>query len=176
MRSIYTISYPEFAEESARFIEGFRHEHDLPYREVVAAHFTLVFSSKGVCDAEYMNHVREVALSSKPIDFVCRYAMLGSDHLDESAYVFLVPDEGYSGISLLHDKLYRGVLSSALRLEVQYVPHITIGTLRNREEARALCDGLNRAGLSLVGRLSVLTVGALNGGKFENLASFELKG
>src|SRR5262245_22726723 len=57
---------------------------------------------------------------------------------DVTADVFLVPDEGNSALSLLHDQLYTGPLVSHLRLDLQYVPHITIGTLSDREKAKRL--------------------------------------
>ena len=100
--------------------------------------------------------------------------MLGADDFDDTAYVFLVPDEGYSGISLLHDRLYTGVLQPFLKLDVPFVPHITIGTMKNRVAAKALCDKLNRHGVRIEGSLRALTIGALEDGKLRNLSSHTL--
>ena len=101
--------------------------------------------------------------------------MLGSDDEDETVYVFLVPDEGHSGLSLLHDRLYTGPLPQYLRLDLPYIPHITIGTLTERHAAKQLCDDLNRSGLGIQGSVSSLAVGALANGKINNLASFKLR-
>ena len=90
-------------------------------------------------------------------------------------YVFLVPDEGCSGLSLPHDRLYTGALSAHLRLDLPYIPHITIGTLAERHAAKQLCDQLNRAGLGIHGSVNSLTVGTFANGKVNNLASFELR-
>ncbi len=174
MPTLYTLSYPMVAPEAASFMEDFRREHDLPYRDVVKAHFTMVFGCKTIGLAEYTDHVAAVASKTGPIHFSCRYAMLGADDADDSAYVFLVPDEGYSGISLLHDRLYTGPLEPLLRLDIPYIPHITIGTLEDRKSAKALCDALNRSSIQMDGTLQSLTVGALEDGKITNLSEYTL--
>ncbi len=100
--------------------------------------------------------------------------MLGADDFADSAYVFLVPDEGYAGISLLHDGLYTGLLQPFLRLEVPFIPHITIGTLKDRAATKALCDELNREGVLVEGTVRTLTVGALEEEKIKNLSAHVL--
>jgi hypothetical protein len=140
MPTLYTVSYPEVSPEASSFMEQFRCEHDLPYRDVVAAHFTMVFGCKAIGLIDYTKHIAAVANKSEPIRFSCKYAMLGFDDFDDTAYVFLVPDEGYSGISLLHDRLYTGLLKPFLRLDVPFIPHITIGTLKDQSAAKVLCD------------------------------------
>jgi hypothetical protein len=69
----------------------------------------MVFGCKGLAVSQYTEHVAALGRASSPISFSCRYAMLGADDEDDTAYVFLVPDEGYSAISMLHDQLYTGV-------------------------------------------------------------------
>lgn len=130
-------------------------------------HCTLVFGCSGVPPDAYTAHVARIASASAPIDFVCRYAMLGADDADDTAYVFLVPDEGYARLSLLHDALYTGPLQPFLRLDLPYVPHLTIGRSRDRHEAKAWCDGLNARGVRIAGALRELTVGAVRDGVFE---------
>jgi len=100
--------------------------------------------------------------------------MLGSDDEAERGYVYLVPDEGYSGISRLHDALYSGPLSSHLRLDIPFVPHITLGASADRNSAKRLCDKLNVSGLTIGGSVAAISVAALQDGKISNLAEFPL--
>jgi len=130
----------------------------------------MVFGCAAIGVHEYKHHVAEVAASSKPIAFSCKYAMLGADDEDDTAYVFLVPDQGYAEVSLLHDRLYTGVLQPYLRLDLPYIPHITIGTLKSRADAKALCDELNSKRLHIDGRLTALAVGHIEAGTFINLS------
>jgi hypothetical protein len=48
---------------------------------------------------------------SKPIPFVCRYAMVCNDVSNENFYVFLVPDEGTARCHYFTMRLYRGPLA-----------------------------------------------------------------
>ncbi len=176
MRTLYTVAYPELDVSDAEFIARFRDQHDLPYRDVVGAHFTLVFGYEAEGEAAYLDHVKSVVARRAPIDFHCRYAMLGDDATSDTAHVFLVPDEGYSSMSLLHDSLYRELLADYLRLDVAYTPHITIGTLEDSRVAKRLCDELNEQKVDIRGRVDAVTVGALVGGTLEDVATFPLAG
>jgi hypothetical protein len=172
----YTVAYPVISKKDTEFIRDFRASHDLPYRNVIGAHFTLVFGCDDVEEAEYRRHLEAVAEGFEPIRFCCRYAMLGADAEDDTAYVFLVPDEGHSAISLLHDRLYTGPLAPYLRLDIPFTPHIGIGTLDQREEAKRLCDGLNESGLEVAGELEAVTLGRIQDGRFHDIATHRLGG
>ena len=173
MPRLLTIGYPEVSGETAEFIRSFRRKHD-PRQQVVEAHFTMVFGCAEINLDAYTNHVAAITSTSKGISFSCRYAMLGADDEDETAYVFLVPDTGYAAISLLHDRLYTGPLASHLRLDLPYVPHITVAALGSGSEAKSLCDELNKNGVLIEGNLRALTVGTVEAGKFKNLSRHAL--
>jgi 2'-5' RNA ligase len=168
-QTLYTVSFPELGDADRDFVERFRQQHDLTYRNVLPAHFTMVFGVRDMDVESYIEHVRDIARSARPFSFTCRYAMFGADMADDTAYIALVPDEGYSSLSLLHDRLYGGPLERHHKLELPYVPHITIGRSRDRREAKDLCGHLNESGLMIAGRISSLTVGALENDKFSNL-------
>lgn len=101
-------------------------------RVKIETHLTLVFATAWLAEQEFAAHIASVAARTPRIEFACKYAMLGADDEDDRAYVFLVPDEGYAAISILHDRLYTGPLAEHLRLDIPYVPHITVATLRDR--------------------------------------------
>lgn len=170
---LYTVAYLNVSTSAGAFFDAFRQEHD-PHVDVVAPHFTLVFGCKAVPETAYNEHIASVAQSTKSIRFHCKYAMLGADVVDDTAYVFLVPDEGNGSISLLHDRLYTGVLAEHLRLEFPYIPHITVASTKDRKMAKSLCDSLNRVGVDVEGTLRSLTVGALKDGKLRFLAEHRL--
>lgn len=170
---LYTVAYLEIPETQVNWIQEFRREHD-PYFEVVDPHFTLVFGVRGVEQDTYLDHIATAARETKPISFHCKYAMLGADDVDDTAYVFLVPDIGNSDISLLHDRLYRGVLEPFHRLEFPYIPHIGIAAMKDFKKAKGLCDELNRGGVHVQGRLGSITTGVLRDGKLAHVQTFQL--
>ena len=173
-RQLYTLAYPILSETDRDLIETFRRNHDFPYKDVVSAHFTLVFGLASIPVDDYTKHVRSIASVTSEISFVSRYAMLGVDDVTDQGYVFLVPDQGYSDFSLLHDSLYTGILEQSLRLDIPFIPHITIGTLPSTAEAKALCDEWNSKAVTIQGRIDRLTVAALAGGKVSNLMEADL--
>ena len=173
MNALYTLAYPTISTADTDRLDAFRRRHD-PHHAVVAAHFTMVFACTGLDERTYIEHVAAVSRLSSPISFSCRYAMLGSDDEAERGYVYLVPDEGYSGISRLHDALYSGTLSRHLRLDIPFIPHITLGASADRNSAKRLCDELNATGDVVHGSIEALSVAALQDGQIRNLVNFSL--
>lgn len=84
--------------------------------------------------------------------------MVGDDHTSDNYYVFLVPDEGYSDICLLHDRLYTGLFSRHHKYEIPYIPHLRIGTASTALQAKVLCDELNAQSVQVDGCLEGVTV------------------
>lgn len=167
--TLYSLCYPTLCEEDDEFIRSYRREHDLPYRDVVNHHFTIVFGIRDLAKDVYIRHVRDIAASHPSISFVCRYAMLGNDAVDDNYYVFLVPDEGYSMISLLHDRLYTGPFAPFHRLDIPYIPHIGIATIADAPKIKGLCDKLNSTGVHISGTLNHITVCEYDGNHITDL-------
>lgn len=91
-------------------------------------------------------------------NFVLRCAVLGDDAFSDFTHVFLVPDEGYSRIVKLHDRLYIGILKEELRLNIPFVPHIGIANSQNAQACKDLVDDLNAAPFEVRGRVEKLDV------------------
>lgn len=172
----FVLAYPVLLTADAAFIDAYRSAHDLAYVKVVKPHFTLVFGCQELSEEAICDHVNDVAKQFQPVRFVCRYAMLGVDHASPTGHVFLVPDEGYSELSRLHDRLYSGILEPHHRLDIPFVPHIAIGTLPSLREVKHLCDDLNHDGLGIRGHIEELTVGTLVENKIQNIAHYTLAG
>ncbi len=175
MTSLYTLAFPLLEHQDAAWIDAFREAHD-PQHAIVATHFTLVFGSDKVSEKTYLEHVEAVSASAYPIDFTCRYAMLSTEPGSARGLMFLVPDEGFSGLSLLHDRLYEGPLSANLRLDLPFVPHITIGASGDRADARRRCDELNSRPFCVQGRVAELVVVANEGGMLRTIGTYPLAG
>lgn len=156
--SLLVLSYPNFAPEDLDWIQEIRAEHDELYLEVVDPHFALVFPVFGMDPAVFSRHAREKAEGSGKIPFVLRCASVVDDAFSEYFHTFLVPDEGYSGIVKLHDKLYRGPLAPELRLDIPFIPHIGVGNSQDPLLCKALADGLNARDFSIAGEIDVLDV------------------
>jgi 2'-5' RNA ligase len=170
---LYTVAYLDVSISACAFLNSVRQEHD-PQVDVVAPHFTMVFGCNAVSESAYNEHIASVASNTRSIKFHCRYAMLGADDMNDTAYVFLVPDEGTSSISLLHDRLYTGILAEHLRLEFPFIPHVTVASTKDWNRAKSLRDSLNSSGIDIEGTLGSLTVSALKDRKLEFVAEYSL--
>jgi len=172
--SLLALCYPKSRAEDQRFIDRVRLRHDHAYREVVRPHFTMVFQVRDLIESTFSAHVAHVAETSAPIRFVCRYAMVHNDVSSDDYYVFLVPDQGFSELALLHDALYTEVLAPRLRLDVPYVPHIGVATLKDPHRCKELADELNGQGLSIDGSVEEISVVKYNGQTVIDLHHFRL--
>jgi 2'-5' RNA ligase len=171
---LLALCYPKLSVEDQRFVDDFRDRHDHAYRDIVKPHFTMVFQVRDLAEPSFSEHVACVAEASVPIRFVCRYAMVHNDVSSDNYYVFLVPDEGFSELALLHDALYTKVLASQLRLDIPYVPHIGIATLKDVHRCKELADELNSARLCIGGTIAELSVVEYNGKTVTDLCHFRL--
>ena len=177
MTRLYVLAYPTLKEDDRNRIEDFRQVNDAPFRDVVSAHFTLVFGLETVSRDTMTSHVAEIADTTAPIPFTCRYAMLGLDDQDSArGYVFLVPDEGFSALSRLHDRLYSGLLATALRLDIPFIPHITVGACASLPAAKELCDAWNAKPFEISGVVERLTVAKLHDREVSDLKHLPLNG
>lgn len=174
--ALYTVAYPEVDADARQRIDAFRALHDAHARSLIGPHFTLLFACSEVDETAYRWHVQAVVEDTGAIEFCCRYAMLGATHHDETASIYLVPDEGFSQISLLHDRLYRGTMAEHLRLDIPYLPHISIGMPGSGAAAKALCDEWNAAPTEIRGLIRSATVGAVQDGRFKNRATYMMRG
>jgi 2'-5' RNA ligase len=173
--ALYTVAYPELSAPDRAFIEGFRAVHDADNHALIRAHFTLAFACEAIPLSAYLAHVASIAARTEPIRFTCRYAMRGADDENHNTRVFLVPDEGFAAISLLHDALYSGVLEPYLRLDPPFTPHLTVATISSPSEASRLSSDLNSHGLDIQGSLCYLHVGSLEEGAFVHRGEFRMR-
>ncbi len=172
MRTLYTLAYPELSSEDAGWIDAFREAHD-PQHQLVRSHFTLAFGCSALPEAAYLAEVSAVSRLHSPIRFTCRYAMPWFEP-EGPAWAFLVPDEGYSGLSLLHDCLHSGVLAAHRRPGLPFVPHITIGRCADRGSVREWCRAINKRRIEITGSVATLTVAAAGKEVVADLAQFPL--
>lgn len=172
--SLLALCYPELSADDRRFVGEFRDRYDLAYRDVVRPHFTMVFQVQDLAESTFSEHVARAAKRAAAIRFACRYAMVHSDPRSDDCQLFLVPDEGFSELALLHDALYTGVLASKLTLEIPYVPHIGIATLEDPARCKQLADELNGRGLNIGGMIDAISVVDYDGRLVTDLRHFPL--
>jgi 2'-5' RNA ligase len=149
---LLVISYPEIARKDWEWIQSFRQKHDSNY-ELVSPHISLVFEVSDIEPDEFISHAQLICGNCPAIDFRLRSSKVVQGIDDKNWYLFLVPDEGYSKIIELHDKLYTGDLARHLRRDIPFIPHMTVGIFQKLDDCQKAEDELNDTQFDIPGRI-----------------------
>ena len=173
--SLLVIAYPTMDARHLAWIQAVRQQHPELKWSVIAPHFTLVFPLQGVEPAALQSQVAQVVATWPAVRFVVRSSLLIKDVTSPYTHVLLVPDEGFSALVKLHDRLYTGLLRPFLRLDIPFVPHLTLGYVTDIEFCKRVVDRINEQELEIPGMLHRLTLIRLEGTTVETLGQFELR-
>lgn len=171
--ALVVVSYPNISLDDLSLIQSVRAEHDRYYR-VIAPHFTFVFPVYGIEQSAFVEHVKRQAEGVRKIPFVVRCAMVVMESGAAITHVFLVPDEGYSDIVKLHDRLYRSMLAPELRLDIAFIPHIGVGNATDPQACKDLADDLNQREPAIRGTVDSLDVASYEGDGVTTIERIEL--
>lgn len=170
---LLVVGFPEMAQHDRAWIEDVRVKHH-PRHAVIAAHVTLVFPIASADPDEVVPDIRRQVAGISAIPFVLRCAVPWQDDTGKTTDVFLVPDEGFGAIVRLHDRLYAGTLAAALRLDIPFIPHLTIARFTDPRQAKRLADDLNAEPLAIPGTLSSVNIVLRHGAEIRTLEKLAL--
>lgn len=172
--ALLAIAYPELKTKDFDWIQSIRARYDLLYYEIIKPHFTLVYPLSKTGQADFANHVRSVAQGTAKIPFVARCATVIYSSLNDLWHIFLVPDEGFSQIVKLHDSLYTDILANELKLQLPFIPHITLGNSENPQVSKSAVDKLNSQDFAIDGLISSVDIISYRSNRVETVASVKL--
>lgn len=155
-RRLAVLSYPKLSQNDYDWIQRVRAEHDM-YYGLVPPHITFVFPSR-IDESGFVKHVRQVASGTKRFDIVARCALTVKDIYGRYSQVFLIPDQGFSDVVRLHDRLYTGILAPELRPEIPFYPHLGVGNSTDVHECKRLAGELNGARFKIEGTVDTLDI------------------
>jgi 2'-5' RNA ligase len=139
-----------------------------------APYFTLVFPGVQMEPHAFAERIRKNAADIPRIRFRLRSALVVPETTVRRFHVFLIPDEGFGAILKLHDVLHVGPVEAAIRPDTPYLPHITVATSADRNEARKVAQALNQGGLDISGHIEALTVERRTGEVIREIAEIPL--
>ncbi len=174
MKSLLVVSYPTISINDFAWIQDIRKEYDELNFIAIEPHFTLVFPLTNIDRSTLISHVQQSIKAIQSFEFTLRCAVLSNDAFGDYTHVFLVPDEGYSKIVKLHDRLYRAVIADELRLDIPFIPHIGIANSLNIHSCKELVDQLNSQQFELRGRIDKLDIIWNEGDLVETIESIDL--
>jgi 2'-5' RNA ligase len=156
--AFYVVAYPEVAAADLQWIEDYRMVHDAYASNLIRAHFTLVFNISELDREAIVSEVEMQCRGQRRIEFELAVATINRDYFADRFHEFLVPEKGYSALVRLHDRLYSGALQTSLNLNIDFIPHITIGSSLLASESKSRVDRLNHGGVSIPGVVRCLDI------------------
>ena len=169
------LAYPHIQDADFDLIQKFRKDNDELFYSVVVPHFTIVFSTFDKTKEEFIKTILDTTAALEKIDFTIRCATINKDAFSEYYHSFLVPDEGYSKIIKLHDKLYSEQLKDNLRLDIDFVPHIGVGNSKDKFVCKKMVDSWNKKDFLISGTISNLTIVEFENNKVIKLQDIGLR-
>lgn len=155
--NLHVIAYPELSPDDYELIQLFRRDYNSLFK-VIEPHFTLVFSVPDMHPTSFIAEIKKQINSTSAIIFCIRCAVINKDSFSNNYDAFLVPDEGFSRIVKLHDKLYSDKLSNHHRLSISYLPHISFGNSPNVQSIKKIVDYWNEKDYIINGIISSLDI------------------
>lgn len=155
--NLHVIAYPQLAASDYEMIQSCRRNHNSLF-EVIAPHFTIVFSVPDMPAADFIAEIKKQADHIPAIQFCIRCAVINKDSFSNNYDAFLVPDEGFSQIVKLHDKLYSNKLSRYHLLDISYLPHISIANSPEVLAIKKIADQWNEKEFAINGAISSLDI------------------
>lgn len=152
------LSYPDLKENDWNLIQDYRKENDEWLYTVVKPHFSFVFPVFNIQVEDFIEEVVRLTDNVQQIDFSIRCSTINKDSFSDYFHALLVPDEGYSQIVKLHDKLYSGILKDNLRLDIDFIPHVGVGNSTDKFKCKKMVDEWNRHDFEINGTISTLTI------------------
>lgn len=155
--NLHVVAYPELQSKDYDRIQQYRREYNSLY-SIIEPHCTLVFAVADMSLPEFTAEVKRQVADVKLIHFCLRCAVVNKDATSDYYDAFLVPDEGHSHVVKLHDRLYAGTLSRHHRLDIPYVPHISIANALDPMKIKAIVDEWNRKEFAIEGAIKVVDI------------------
>jgi hypothetical protein len=152
------IAYPDLTKNDFDKIQHYREQNDKLFFKIVDPHFTIVFPIFDMTENEFVNEVRLQATNIEKFSFKIRCSTINKDRFSDHYHAFLVPDEGFSNIVKLHDKMYCDKLRDNLRLDIDFIPHIGIGNSLDKFFCKSMVDEWNSIDFLIAGSISKLTI------------------
>lgn len=157
MLSLQVIAYPQLQDADLQRIQDIRKLHNRLY-PVIAPHFTLMFAVNDISREDFIAEAKKKLQGATAIDFTIRRAIVVPDAISGWYDAMLVPDEGFSALHKIHDQLYSGLLLPQLRLDIAYLPHMSIADKADAQEVKQICDDWNNINCEIKGRISELEI------------------
>jgi 2'-5' RNA ligase len=168
------LAYPTLAQQDFEWIQAIRHTQDRLF-EAVEPHFTIVFPTEKLSAAELTDHTESTTRGQSRIVFALTNALVVEEDSKALFRAFLVPSIGRQEITALHDLMYTGALATELRLDLPFIPHISIATNKHRGIVQQIVEDINNQAININGVIEALMVSSYDGIRVKDIKRVPLE-
>lgn len=172
--SLAVIAIPELLPDDIELLHDLRAHNGVQTNGLELPFLIVVDPTDDVDAFPLIEHVRAIAGAVGSFTFSLRCAVPMLDPERGRASVGLVPERGLADLVRVRSMLYEGALREALRLDVPFIPHVSVGEFDDPKRAKRLADRLNDDRPAVLGALRELAVIRVDGHLAETLARFPL--
>lgn len=172
--SLAVIAIPDLLPDDAELLHEMQSRNGVRSFGLIHPFLTVVEPTDELDASPLIEHVRSIAGSLGSFTFALRCALPFFDRENGRTQVVLVPERGFSDLVRVRSMLYRGALREALRLDVPFIPHLSVGEFDDPERAWRMADRLNEDRPAVLGSLRELAVVELDGESVQTLARIPL--
>jgi 2'-5' RNA ligase len=129
------VIFPQFS--NIRIINEIRKRYD-PLADYIAPHITLVFPFESDIPTNELIEYIKFALAGFDKFNLAMCGITGNS----DGYIFLDVKTGNDKIIELHDKLYKGLLKEHHNRFIPYIPHLTLGRLKDVKQHQEIVASL----------------------------------
>lgn len=155
--NLHLVAYPQLSAADYERIQLCRKEHNSLYN-MIDAHFTIIFSVPDMSLEDFSAEVNKQVQGFKAIPFTFRCAVINRDAISGNYDAFLIPDEGHNTIYKLHDQLYSDKLAYQHRLDISYIPHLSIASNPDPLVIKRIVNEWNAQEFAIQGTISSLDI------------------
>ena len=132
--TIFVVAYPLVGHSDDQAIKKFRRHHDQAKADLIEPHFTLVFAITTFSYEDVLAHTRHLAVEFQPFEVLLNRLVPFADQFTGEHKLFLCASKGERQLVNLHNRFYEGRFITAMQIEEDFEPHMTIATARTVEQ------------------------------------------
>jgi 2'-5' RNA ligase len=167
------LAYPKLSKADYDWIQQIRKVHDRQFT-IVEPHFTIVFPTAKLSEKEFVENIDNQHNNVKSFDFSLTKAVVEENHYPKYFQVHLVGNEKIEEIVALHDLYYVDALTTELRQDIPFTPHITVASNEDETVMQRLANEINAKHINVRGKIDAVVVGAFDGKKVSNIKEVKL--
>jgi len=162
------VNYPSLEDYDYTWIKSYRKKNDA-YASLINVHFSFVFPIYDMAPDAFIAEIKKQSAGCRAISFAIRSAIRNNDRTNDYWHVLLVPDEGFSAVVRLHDRLYSGLLASYERLDLDFIPHMGIGNSKDPKVCKKMVSEVNAKELEICGWINDLDIIQMKNGQISTI-------